>query len=332
MPPKPKRVTLEEWKRSRAFDGSDDPPALQKFNSGAVEKDAHRDDVLSFTISTAGIDRDNDILAIDGWELDSFRKNPVMLWAHDASLPPIARSLAEWVEGDSLRSRAEFTPADLAHPLGDGFGATVARMFRERFLNTTSVGFRPLEWEWSERDSGDGIDFSKQELLEFSAVPVPANAEALVQLGWSAKERAPLRRWVERMLDGEASLWLPRPGLEDMHKALKGSATVAVPGNALPTDVAEYVKSLFEASLSPTKPKGGHEDDDDEEDDDEEDDDEEDDDDKARLTDIVKAAVAGATAARKQQSKIADIVSEAVKAATDSLHKGVQDAVYGRKP
>lgn len=132
---------------------------------------------VEFVISTASVDRMGDTIAVDGWKLDNFRKNPVVLWAHDPSTLPIAKATAVWIEDKSLRARAEFAAADLS-PLGD----KVLRYFQAGFLNAVSVGFIPLKWAWAEGpDRQWGIDFIEQELLEFSAVSVPANAEALAQ-------------------------------------------------------------------------------------------------------------------------------------------------------
>ncbi len=44
-------------------------------------------------------------------------------------------------------------------------------------LNAVSVGFIPLEWT----ETKEGYDITKWELLEFSAVAVPANQDAIAQ-------------------------------------------------------------------------------------------------------------------------------------------------------
>jgi phage head maturation protease len=60
-------------------------------------------------------------------------------------------------------------------------GKAVAALLSGGFLRSVSVGFRPLEFRFSSDPARQGgIDFTKQELLEISVVPVPANAEALL--------------------------------------------------------------------------------------------------------------------------------------------------------
>ena len=76
-------------------------------------------------------------------------------------------------------------PADVPH-IGDKAEA-VLRLCQAGFLSATSVGFRPLDYDIADdRDDGEGwfppMDFKRQELLEFSIVTVPANAEALIEL------------------------------------------------------------------------------------------------------------------------------------------------------
>lgn len=153
---------------------------LQKFLDVNVEKAAGEARGFWFTASTEHRDRQGDILDANGWKLQHYKKNPVFLWAHDYSRPPIGRSV-EVEKGDGkLRIKVEFVPEDI-----DPFAEQIRRLYEEGFMRTVSVGFiayksedlteedkkqRP-EMEWGRRLSG--------ELLEVSAVPVPANPLAL---------------------------------------------------------------------------------------------------------------------------------------------------------
>jgi HK97 family phage prohead protease len=140
--------------------------------------------VLRFTISTGAVDREKDTVAVDGWDLTAYLRNPVVLWGHEAARLPIGRALDVAVEGDALRASVEFIPADT--PEGGAFAESVYRLARLGFLAATSVGFRPIEWTYStDKDRGaddwfPGIDFTAQELVEFSIVTVPANPDALM--------------------------------------------------------------------------------------------------------------------------------------------------------
>lgn len=139
---------------------------------------------LRFTISTATVDREQDRIALAGWDLANFRRNPVVLWGHDATRLPIGRAFDLSIEGDALKASVEFIPADT--PEGGQFAESVYRLARGGFIAATSVGFRPLKWDYTRepsRGSEDwfpGIDFEEQELVELSVVTVPANPEALM--------------------------------------------------------------------------------------------------------------------------------------------------------
>lgn len=137
---------------------------------------------FDFTISTASVDRQGDTISLDGWKLDSFRKNPVVLWAHDYAMLPVGRAENLRIADGGLMARAVFTGEGLSR-----FNDTVFEMLKTGFLSATSVGFIPLKWQWTEApDRQYGIDFIEQELLEFSIVPVPANSEALIAPGQRA--------------------------------------------------------------------------------------------------------------------------------------------------
>ena len=140
---------------------------------------------LRFTISTGTVDREQDRIALAGWDLANFKLNPVVLWGHDASRLPIGRAFDLRIEDAALKASVEFIPADT--PEGGQFAESVYRLARGGFIAATSVGFRPLKWDYTrdlERGADDwfpGIDFEEQELVELSVVTVPANPEALIE-------------------------------------------------------------------------------------------------------------------------------------------------------
>jgi hypothetical protein len=86
-------------------------------------------------------------------------------------------------------------------------GYMVYQMYVERFLHAVSVGFQPKKYEFvqaavdAERARHSGINFLQQELLEYSAVPVPANPNALAVARSAGIDTTPLKQWAERALD-----------------------------------------------------------------------------------------------------------------------------------
>ena len=138
------------------------------------EKDAAKEAPMTFVISSEEVDRHGDVVLAQGWRLQAYLRNPVFLWAHNYGLPVIGRALAVWPEPGQLLARLEFAPTE--------FARQVAALYRSGYQQGVSVGFRPLRYE-ERRDARTGaflgIRFLEQELLEVSAVPVPANRQAL---------------------------------------------------------------------------------------------------------------------------------------------------------
>ena len=91
---------------------------------------------------------------------------------------PLGTALKVWVEkGRGLLFRIQFTTPDI-----NPFAEQVYRAYLAGLLRATSVGFRPLvdpEPITDEKGRTTGYRFTQKELYELSAVPVPANPEAL---------------------------------------------------------------------------------------------------------------------------------------------------------
>lgn len=138
------------------------------------------DGPLVFTASTAGVKRDGLDLRASGWRIDSFQRNPVILWAHDRRALPIGRGSAS-VENDRLRIAVEFDQ-------DDEFARQIEGKFRRGFLNGVSVGWRFVDaeggdLEWWRMTKEELRDEAFYELTELSAVPVPSDPDALAERG-----------------------------------------------------------------------------------------------------------------------------------------------------
>lgn len=149
---------------------------------------------IRFTITTADPDRERDIVDASGVDMDAFMRNPVVLFAHDYKSLPVARAIQLERQADRIVATTEFATADL-NPIAE----QVYRMVKGGFLRGASIGFRPLEWNYDEERRG--VNFHKVELLEFSIVPVPANAMALIAASAAGIDVMVLKDWAERTLD-----------------------------------------------------------------------------------------------------------------------------------
>lgn len=142
-------------------------------------------------ISSRAIDRDGEILDPKGGVFTDYLLNPVVLWAHDYSRPPIGS--AEWVKSSADTVTAKTVYANTP------FADEVYTLKKEGHLRAASVGFIALDTVWNgERGWNETVQkysekwemkpkefdnvsalITKWLLLEYSDVPVPANPQAL---------------------------------------------------------------------------------------------------------------------------------------------------------
>jgi len=125
------------------------------------EKPAEAGTPLRFVASTEGKKRDGLDLKAEDWRTQNYARNPVVLWAHDylGTRLPIGRAAVSVKDKTML--------ADVTFDQGDEFARQVEDKYRRGFLNAVSVGW------------GDNADETR-DLLDISAVPVPADPNALL--------------------------------------------------------------------------------------------------------------------------------------------------------
>jgi HK97 family phage prohead protease len=202
---------------------------------------------ISYVFSDESVARDGHTISSSGWDLDAFKSNPVFLWAHDSSSPPVGRVTSVVKSGARLLGTVEYADAD-TYPFAD----TIFRLTKGKFLNATSVSWLPIEWKHStDRSRPGGIDFLKQELLEVSAVPVPALKTALVTARGQGIDTAPIFDWATRMLDAGGVAAIPRAELEQIRKEAR-MPTARKPADLEPAaavEVAPAVPELGKRSL-----------------------------------------------------------------------------------
>src|ERR1700722_9508508 len=164
------KLSEEQVADIRAHIKSLDFKALQK--SRKAKDDNGTFDVI---ISTEDTDRSGEIVKQNGWELQNYKNNPIVLWGHDYYSLPIGVCteiyLTEKNGVPALGARGVFLSADI-----NPFAQQVRKLYEfglgkgEGVGWTTSVGFIPKEFDENARNT-----ITKAELLEFSFVPIPAN-------------------------------------------------------------------------------------------------------------------------------------------------------------
>jgi|SRR5579859_3515500 len=148
--------------------------------------------ILDFIASDESLDRFDEIICASGWHLDSYRRNPVFQNAHQYGdiLFTLGKALITEVRSSPLSSPASPRAPVLYQRIQFATDVNpVARvaygLYKGKFLNAVSVGFIPLRWEDGSKgphgSSSRGFrrKYLEQELLEVSAVGIPANPNAL---------------------------------------------------------------------------------------------------------------------------------------------------------
>ena len=148
----------------------------QKIILTRVKEVPAKERVLEFIGTTEVPDRDGEVIRAEAWQVDRYTKNPVVQWAHQYDKPPIGRTLS--IRQNKKKEtifEIEFVEKETYE-----FADTIYKLCKGGFLNATSVGFIPIEYEKGKKESDATRVFTKVELLEISIVPVPSNPEALI--------------------------------------------------------------------------------------------------------------------------------------------------------
>lgn len=149
--------------------------------------------------STDAVDRMGEIIDQDGWHLDNFKANPVMLWAHDHTEPAIGTAKNLQLVQIGGKKALTFTPVfhgktELSAAM-DALYNGDPNTGMEPVLNSFSVGFQILNQE--------GNTITEQELLEISSCNVPANADARTLAYKSMVKRGVTNEIAEKVVGAE---------------------------------------------------------------------------------------------------------------------------------
>jgi uncharacterized protein len=118
--------------------------------------------------SDDSLDRHGDRINPKGWDLENFKKNPVIMLNHNYEQFPIGKAINVKRKNNQLIFDVQFSKT-----------LEVARqafnLVKEGIMRAWSVGFMPLEFS----KAGSDYTIDKMELLELSLVGIPANPNAL---------------------------------------------------------------------------------------------------------------------------------------------------------
>lgn len=127
-------------------------------------------------VSTYEWDRAGERFAKGAWDLENFKKNPVVLIQHNNREFPIGKAVAITEDETGLLAKTVF------HEETEE-ARTAFELFKKGYLHAFSVGFIPktfLMEPMGEAGKEKGLVFTGAELYEYSVVSVPMNPGATV--------------------------------------------------------------------------------------------------------------------------------------------------------
>ena len=140
------------------------------------------------------LSRNGDDLNLRGISFKDYRKNPVVLWAHDSwGGIPIAKTLEI---GHDDRGRIV---ADFEFNSGDEFAARVENAWNGGFIRAASIRYTPTKVVEVRNEAGsvDRLRVEESDLLEWSLVPVPADPDSVRQAARALNLPAEIFRGLE---------------------------------------------------------------------------------------------------------------------------------------
>lgn len=135
-----------------------------------------------FVISTEAVDSYGTVFKASGWDLTRYQQNPIVVYGHkvNSDNPDMILGTSEVrLENNQLLAKVRFESQDV-NPLAE----KVWQKVKSGTLRMASIGANIEEWRWGDTTVGENNDvvyFTRQQLLEWSIVPLGSNPDALVR-------------------------------------------------------------------------------------------------------------------------------------------------------
>lgn len=154
------------------------------------------DDAIQIMASDETVDRDSDVIMADGWSTANWLKSGSLLYGHQPHELPVGSA-----ESAQIIDKKLVVTSKLAKKGTSEWHDAIRSLVEQKILRGVSVGFQAKEWV--NNDQG-GKTFIKQELLEVSLTPIPANPSAKVLVkSYSQETQDKLFVSPEEIVDGE---------------------------------------------------------------------------------------------------------------------------------
>jgi len=166
--------------------------------------------IIEFIATKEIVDYTNEIIKVDGLDINGIKKNKSFLWSHKMTDPPVGKVLSVKKDGNKLIGRAQMTSEE-EYP----FGYTIYKLIKGGYINNVSIGYKPDYSTATYKDTKDGNVrvINNSNLLEVSAVNVGANRAAVMTSVKSFEDIA-TKAFDENVIDQNE--------LEEVYNILKG--------------------------------------------------------------------------------------------------------------
>lgn len=207
-------------------------PVVRTLFSSITKRLDKKNRTVTFVGTKETPDRTGDIVRAGGIELENFGKNSVFLWNHNSDIPAIGKITSVTHSGNGLLFDVKFDGPEV-----DEFADQIFQKFVSGTLSAVSIGFIPKDIEPIFSNQGElvGLDILRSELLELSAVNIPAHQDALA---------AGMDKKYTHLLDSEGEKAL---NLEEYRKTLEGTFTQEEQDMQKLEDLEATVKVLEES-------------------------------------------------------------------------------------
>jgi len=236
----------------------------RKFFITGRAKSIDRENRTMVIIATERImDRDGDIIEPLGADVKNYMLNPVILAFHDLRRPPIAKALDITIDEQRVTMTIQFK--------NTGEAVEIFNDYVDGFMNTWSMGFVAKRdaiteiWDDNNAENGKrllGYHVKEWELIEVSAVPVPANPMAITRSKtlkkfFSSYENEPEKQYQTLTVPKDISATVTIDGYKDtadvLHDtfektALKKSILERIASNKADVEIVE-VEQMGQAGM-----------------------------------------------------------------------------------
>jgi len=158
-------------------------PVRKGYADAEVREINKKDRTVTSYVSTIVKDSFNEVV-LPVFDFSRYQKNPVVLWVHDQWFPPVGRSMWQKTDDSGLLAKTEFQNKTQ-------FGIDIWNLYADGYLKAWSIAYQPRKrvrpgddewqalWEEWQFDASAREIHSDNLLFEYSAVPVPANPDAI---------------------------------------------------------------------------------------------------------------------------------------------------------